>query len=340
MFPSGASTRMNRSRVEENDEYIAEVKSSVAFATTQYAINPGQAATFPWLSTIAKNFEKYRILSLEFYYRPEVSAFNANGQIGKVMLSCDFDAADSPPTTKPQVEDTFPHADAMPYDTVRLPLPAGECNNELKMHFVRPAGLPRSTDVRVYDVGNFYVSTIACANDAVVIGELRVRYRVQLDVPILATALPGINTNRAVTWFQSTAREGVGATTTTHLMLLASELTAPGGVGAVNTAGSIVLPLGNYLLDFYVWMHNASADDTQMAVNINTDVAAPRSLFTVSPPFNTTIVTNGEYDDDVVTLCAFFASDGTANSALTFPVTLTYAAGAPTLFGTLRITLV
>jgi hypothetical protein len=109
---SGATNRLKQ--VIAEDEYIAEVNGSVGFATTQYNVNIGQSATFPWGYKIAALYEKYDFDYIEFYYKREVSEFAANGQTGKVMLSFDYDASDSPPTSKQQVEDTNPHIDGMP----------------------------------------------------------------------------------------------------------------------------------------------------------------------------------------------------------------------------------
>jgi len=86
---SAATTR--RGQIIEEDEYIADIVGSTAFATTAYPVNPGQSNTFPWANKIASLYEKYDFERLEFYYRREVSEFATNGQAGKVMLSFDYD---------------------------------------------------------------------------------------------------------------------------------------------------------------------------------------------------------------------------------------------------------
>lgn len=50
---------------------LCEVRGSTDFATNQeiYAINPGLDAIFPWLSTQARGFSKYRIRRLAFHFR-------------------------------------------------------------------------------------------------------------------------------------------------------------------------------------------------------------------------------------------------------------------------------
>jgi hypothetical protein len=129
-FPSGAAARGPRRMTIIEDEFIQNISGSTGFATTGFYMNPGQIATFPWLSTLAKQFEKYTVNSIEFYYKPLVSGFATNGQSGKVMLSFDYDASDTLPSSKIQVEDTHPHADCMPYEECYLALSSRELNQQ------------------------------------------------------------------------------------------------------------------------------------------------------------------------------------------------------------------
>jgi len=111
-----SSRTSRRDMIIEESEFIGAVTvaNQPNYNVTQYPINPGQASTFPWLSTIAKQYEKYVIERLAFIYKKEVSEYATAGQTGKVIMSVDYDAADAPPATKQQQEDTIPHADAMP----------------------------------------------------------------------------------------------------------------------------------------------------------------------------------------------------------------------------------
>jgi len=56
-------------------EYIQDITAATGspstFQATQFALNPGQVATFPWLSNVAKNFESYRFKKLRFHYETE-----------------------------------------------------------------------------------------------------------------------------------------------------------------------------------------------------------------------------------------------------------------------------
>jgi len=322
-FPSGQASRGRRTTRICEDEYIAEVAGSTGFVTTQYPINPGQALTFPWLSKEALLWEKYRFEELEFYYRPEVSAFATNGQAGKVMLSCDYDASDPPPATKQQVEDTHPHEDAMPYESVILRLEPNEMYQSSDAKYVRPGGLPGSSDIKTYDCGNLFVSTIGNTNTSTV-GELRVRYCVVFDVPVLENTA-GAPQNNQVSWFQDGTE--IGYTTATPALAPLATASA-NGLLAVNTAGSILLPAGNYLVDWYVEGEDSSAE--QFTVSAELLAGATAEVTTSQGPILVAaagrLSTYGS---------AFVSLNG--STALSLKVTLTGVAGTLEATASVRI---
>jgi len=322
-FPSGNYPRGTRwCRVEE-DEYIADIAGSTAFATTSFPVNPGQAVTFPWLAKQAAQWEKYRWEYLEFYYKPEVSAFAANGATGKVILSMDYDAADAPPSSKQQAEDTDPHTDAMPYEDLLLALDPRQMFEMADSKYVRPGGLPGSTDIKTYDSGNISVSTIA-NNSTALLGELHVRYAVVFEVPVLETSAGGsVAANNQVALFSNTAQVGVSGTPQT--MALATVQT--NGIGAVNTAGSIVLPGGNYLVD-YSCVGAAATNMTSNTVTLNVAAAPVETL-------QTTIAATAVLVANTLGGSWFLALNGTTAISLVSTVTGT---GAVSSTGALRIT--
>jgi hypothetical protein len=311
------------------DEYIAEVigpGTGANFNNVAYSINPGQVSTFPWLSKIAAQWEKYHFNSLEFYYKPEVTGFATAGQSGKVILSVDFDASDAPPASKQQMEDTMPHADGMPAVTTRMPLMARQLHSLYSTLYVRPGGLPGASDIKTYDAGNFNIATQGLNSNSATLGELRVKYNVTLSVPVLesATTAPA---NNSVVVFQSTGPESISSTGVTQTLLLAQ---APiGSLGAVNTAGSIVFPAGNYKFDSTVAWVSAQATSVEALVEKN------GASINVTPSIasqTTTTVTTGQ-----VPATGFFTSDGTAASAITFRVIAAFAGGTCTAAGTLVV---
>jgi len=262
---SAATTR--RGQIIEEDEYIADIVGSTAFATTAYPVNPGQSNTFPWANKIASLYEKYDFERLEFYYRREVSEFATNGQAGKVMLSFDYDCTDNPPTSKVQVLDTDPHVDGMPCtEEIRLRINCDEARKQ-PSKFVRlfqgtTSSIPFGTDPKTYDIGTLYVSTFGCTNTTVV-GELHVRYRCVLRVPVLETPLASYGSIFEIT---SNLSGEVYPTSTAYYAQFQAQynpVIINNNLGVtIGPLGSITLPSGVFMIRTATRLSNSSTDIT------------------------------------------------------------------------------
>jgi len=313
----------NRSQmVVEEDEYVAEVTvaNEPNFNVQQYSVNPGQAATFPWLSTLAKNFEKYEFEYLEFYYKREVSEYATNGQVGKVMMSFDTDASDNPPATKAQLEATDPHEDGLPSENIALVIPSSMLCQKLDAWYVRPGGVPPGADVKTYDVGNLNVATIGINNN-VAVGELHVRYRCVLSIPVLENAIvqPAKSTAQFLTaGIASGSTPETGGTTGVAVGLLVASVQT-NGLGAVNTAGSIVPPAGNYLVSAEAFVEDTALTSADLYIAKN-GTNLIRAQWNVAAGAVVAIAT---LNAQMVISC-----NGT--DAITFPVAATFGGGGTT----------
>lgn len=325
-FPRGNLPRGRRSCVVEEDEFIAEVvgsNSSTTPTVATYPINPGQVVTFPWLAKQAAQWEKYHFEFLEFYYKPEVSGFATEGQSGKVIFSVDYDASDAPPSTKQQAEDTDPHCDAMPYQAMALALAPRQMFQLADSKYVRPGGLPGSSDIKTYDAGNLNVLTQNNGGTSA-IGELHVRYRVRFEVPVLESSV-NAPANNQVALFYSTAPESL---TNNVAKALAMATASTNGIGAVNTAGSIVLPAGNYLLD----VNTITSDSATEAFGVSTSLVINGMAANLVADGSFTLVGAGDISES---LTWWFASNGT--ETVQVAVTAKGAAGTLASTGILRI---
>jgi hypothetical protein len=309
----------------QEDEFVAAVLGSVGFATTQYPLQPGQVLTFPWLSQEAKLWERYTFEHLEFYYKRDVSEFATNGTTGKVMFSVDFDASDPPPATKTQVEDTYPHADAMPCENFRLIVDPRSLHPGMLPKYVRPGGLPGAADIKLYDAGNLAVSTQGNQNTSEV-GELRVKYTVRFENPIIENNA-GPPTNNSVAQFVSQGAEAIATGVATTLALATASFN---GVIAVNTAGLIVLPAGNYLIDANVQFAAVGGVFTDVTLGFlkNGGTYGSTNRLTV-----TAAGTISGFNMNTDSL--FYQSNGTDTLAIS--VNGTISAGTETAVGALRI---
>jgi hypothetical protein len=246
----GGFNRNSQSKIVTKDEYVADVAGTVAFTTTQYAVNPGQKATFPWLAPEALQWEKYEFLKLRFYLKPEVTQYTTNANSGKVILSFDSDASDPPPLNKQEAEDVMPMADGMSYQQVDLNIPKFILNSHLDSFYVRPGNLPGGSDIKTYDLGNLFVSTIGQGGAVPNMMELRVEYTCKLMIPILENTAAAPQNNQVTYLADSKAALTTGVAYQPLLATAAStSLPVTNGLNVTNTAGSIVPPPGNYILD-------------------------------------------------------------------------------------------
>jgi hypothetical protein len=344
---SSNSSKVRKTHTVEEDEYIADISGSVAYATTAYPINPGQASTFPWGNKIAQLYEKYEFQLLEFYYRREVSEFATNGQAGKVMLSSDYDASDGPPASKQQVLDTEPHIDGMPC-TEQLVLRV-DCAQMRKQdsHYVRPGALPVNTDIKTYDAGNLYVSTYGCTNTTV-IGELRVRYKCVLSVPVLEP--PGQASGAPGSYFEIASNPSTGDLSAVSgsfrpLFLTASTpLVIANGIQAtIASNGLITLPAGIYKIDCTCASSDTAANITSGDLLL-CQTAAAGTFFPVQASSGNG-VSGTLHTPNVSTftgwtsaLSSFIWNTVDLGTTLTAQVSATYASGTNVNHGYLKIT--
>jgi hypothetical protein len=174
----------------QHREYVGDISGSVGYLVRQFAVNPGQSTTFPWLSIIARNFEKYRFRRLRFLYESSTSTVAT----GVVLIAIDLDASDPAPPTKQAIMAYEGSSRSNVWQESGAVLP--EMQPEL---YVRPEINPINTDIKTYDAGNFWFATQGCA-DISPIGELYVEYDVDLHVPQLAL----VNSTKVVAGLSTT----------------------------------------------------------------------------------------------------------------------------------------
>ncbi len=165
-------------------EFLTDINGSVAFDAKAFPVNPGMIATFPWLASIANNWDSYLFRRLEFSYETACSTVTP----GSVMLAIDFDAADPAPTSKLAL---------MTYENAVRSSSWQECCYDARVsnlhkfgiqRFTRQSALATNLDIKTYDVGNLFIATSGQA-DTSPIGELYVDYVVELYTPQINASL-------------------------------------------------------------------------------------------------------------------------------------------------------
>jgi hypothetical protein len=88
-----------RSTIVRWREYIGDVythPSTVgAFNATTFTVNPGNLQTFPWLSTLATQYEQYKPRGVIFEFKSTATDTTTNASLGSVLMATDYDLVDA-----------------------------------------------------------------------------------------------------------------------------------------------------------------------------------------------------------------------------------------------------
>lgn len=162
-------------------ETLGPVNGSVSFTSTRWLINPGDVASFPWLSTMAGLYVKYRFRKLKYTFIPTGSGYAAANVSGRCVLSFDQNVLSPPLATLKAAETIQPNTIFVPYEEASVVVP----KEYLKELYIRSVAYPASSDPKTYDVGVLSISVEGTPNSNL-IGELYVDYEVELMQPQLS----------------------------------------------------------------------------------------------------------------------------------------------------------
>lgn len=212
-------------------EYLGDIAGTSAFNNTAYPINPGLSSTFPWLSTIADNYQEYKIHGMIFEFRPLITDFVTGGAPGVIVLATNYNADLPVYTTKQQMENSEFAVSVKP----TLPLIHGiECSaaqTDPIIKYVRNSSLASGQDLKNYDWGTFQFATQS--NPIQNLGELWVSYCVEFFKPVL--------TSTTSTVVVASTHKGIASVTAANPLGLV-QTSISGALGATATATVISIP--------------------------------------------------------------------------------------------------
>jgi hypothetical protein len=191
------STKMYKMNIPLRRECLGAVTTPGAtFTNVTYVLNPANNTTFPWLSTIATKFEKYKFSHLKFIFvsTSASSIGSTNTALGSVLLNTNYDILDPSFTSQQQMEDYGGLTEVRPsrngqhtVDTV------GRIGGNRGERYVlsstgATATYPSSSSAHDYDLGSFQIATVGM-QAASTVGRLYVEYALTLIRPKLDTPL-------------------------------------------------------------------------------------------------------------------------------------------------------
>lgn len=234
-------------------EYIADVfgMPDGSFSIVSYAINPGNFKAFPWLATIAARFDRYVVHRMHFMFMPS----SAMTTVGSVLLAADMDASDPVPINKVVLMSMKNSTRCAPWGKADMILPV-----DTIPRYTRQASVPAGTDVKTYDIANFFIATNGLSSN-VSLGELYVEYDISLMIPHLLPNITSFNIQPSGT-FQGNISDLWRGTDLIRGSLNCGPVTTTGSAGQIYMA----LPPGSIL--FYEYIVNASAGASAIQVTI------------------------------------------------------------------------
>jgi hypothetical protein len=178
-----------------HSEYIGDVATRDAGTFDLqfiFGLNPGNSALFPWASKIAQQYDSYRFNSLTFRYMPLCGTQTQ----GVVVMAIDYDASDAPPMSLQQMLTYKGAVQTNAWKPVANVSALSDLS-KAKSHYVLSGVPPPNTDVKLYDVGNFYLAVNSVSAGGA-IGQLFVDYDITFDTPQTELDPPSVGTRKQV----------------------------------------------------------------------------------------------------------------------------------------------
>lgn len=183
-------------------EYIGDLNTSQSFSNYAFSLNPGLNSTFPWLATVAQNFEEWVPRGIVFEFKTTSSdavvSTNANAALGTVIMATEYNPYNGFFASKQQMENYEFAKSCKPSQSMLHGVECKKTQNPLGKYFVRTQAVPTSQDARFYDLGVFQIAAVGMQSNGAPCGELWVSYEIELSKPRITVGVEGIdepNTN-------------------------------------------------------------------------------------------------------------------------------------------------
>jgi len=171
-------------------EFLEDVKTTTALiyqVLFNGRLNPGDRGTFPWLSDIARKYEKYIPHMIRLFFASEQSTTEP----GSVMLVTEYEATDAPPATKQAFLNCKGAVRCAPWQNCDFIADVKDLkqrsqyyvdSGQLTIDDIPVAGSQGLEDPRLNDIGIFFMAAQNC-NANLPLGELWIEYDIELLTP-------------------------------------------------------------------------------------------------------------------------------------------------------------
>lgn len=258
-------------------EYITDINATTAFTNNSFPVNPGLSEVFPWLCSIANNYEQYRWNGLIFQFvstSSDAIASTTDLGMGQVILASDYNAADAAYVNAQQMLGSMFSNSAKVSENILHAVECAPTDVPNKLYYVRSGDVPSGADIRLYDMLNFQLATQKMPANYTGAGQLWVTYDITLCKSVQNNQLGyDINTD----WFQLT--NCCGMTGGNYFGASSSDQTLKehSNLGCTITDGHIIHFPVDLLSGYYMIQYSTKGDNS----SANTDPAITATNCTV-----------------------------------------------------------
>lgn len=294
------SVRVNRR------EFLGNVLGTSGFVNNSYIVNPTDANTFPWLSTIATNFEQYKPHGVMFEYRSmsSDSQVGSTVSLGQVLLATEYNVLANRFVTPEEMLNSQWSESVKPSNNCGHYIECAKGMTPNTPLYCRDPSDGGVSDARLYDLANFQIATqgMPSSGDGQIIGQLYIIYDIELMKPVLSD-------NSLITSFDHKYQsQFTGDVLGTNLFGAAP---ARWNVASSNDLGVVVIPATNTVSFSPKNPENVDAILCKYQLNYNTPLTVPIAGIAISTS-NCTIenisygLGGGQMSSDLLNSVVFF----------------------------------
>lgn len=193
--PTVRNLRKGEATVFTHREYLGDLRSAPfpsspgatsPFQVASYPINPGNPDLFPWLATIASNFQEWELNGMLIELKSISSSYAANLSMGSMFAATQYNVLAPPPTSKIQIENTEYASSSKPSASLIHAIECARGNDTLThLYVATDSDVLGGGDARLYNLGNVYIGSYGIPESNAPIAEIWVTYEVSLYKPTL-----------------------------------------------------------------------------------------------------------------------------------------------------------
>jgi hypothetical protein len=192
---------------------------SGAFKSDTFSLNPLNRACFPWLATLASQYDQWDPNGIVLEFVSTSSDFNAVGQsLGAVVMATDYDVADAPYASKQVMENADFSCSTKPSQNLTHGIECAKSERILGVMYTQ-----EHTNPQFAALGNFQIATSGVTATNIKLGELWISYD--------------------ISFFKKQLNSTLG------LMTLAFSSAVPIGIGMLGNAQIVINKQGGFIAD-------------------------------------------------------------------------------------------